>query len=407
MISLAEAWQRIDALTVGQPILLPVEPCPARQAAGRILAVDLCAALSLPPFDKSAVDGYALPDGPDEAAYRIRETVAAGQVSARPLSKGTAVKVMTGAPVPPGTGRVVKVEHTAQTEDLVRVLRSEGSVNICRCGEDVRQGEPLLPAGTRLGPLEIANLIACGVTAVPVRRTLRVAVLTTGDELVDGPESLSAGKIIDTNGPLLEQLLQRHGLHLAARAVIRDDLDSTVSGLRSALEQADVTIVCGGVSVGDFDFVPAAMDRLGLTLHFAGLAVKPGKPSLLASRGSGPTLALAFGLPGNPVVVFLMYHLLVLRAIARLRGQSSPYREVRLPLGQRFARRKADRLEFVPCRLEPDGTVTPLPTNGPAHLRALLGSDAFFMVPPEVTTLEPPAAVPCLFFEPSRLGGPW
>ncbi len=382
MIPLEEAFRRLDDALAG--LRLPVESLPTRSALGRVLAEDQHSRLDLPPFDKSAMDGYAIPSGQERDRYQLVGTVAAGQVPPHRLAPGVTVKVMTGAPVPPGTARVVMVEDTALEGETVVIRQRRTDTNICWRGEDVRVGDLVLPAGTPLTAADVANLIACGVTEVTVSARPRLAVLSTGQEIVDRVEEIGPGKIMNANGPLLVGLAREYGLEIVREASYPDDRAALVQGLESAAADSDLVVVSGGVSVGDFDLVPQALADLGFTLHFSRVAIKPGKPMTLATRGR----QVVFGLPGNPVSVYLTFHLFVLRGVARLTGATLSARELRFSLGESFRRRRAERQEFVPARLTASGALLPLEFHGSAHLLALSQADGFFVVPIGVTSLD-------------------
>ncbi|GAF72429.1 unnamed protein product, partial [marine sediment metagenome] len=214
---------------------VPTETVPVREATGRILAVEQRSQVDLPPFDKSAVDGYAVRADDPREAYRLAGVVAAGQPGTGPLTPGTTVKVMTGAPVPAGAARVVMVEQAAEQNGLVRFENPGAAGNICKRAEDIAVGQPILAPGTRLEALHVANLIACGISEVDVARRVRVAIIATGDELVDSPAQLSAGKIMNSNGPLLFGLAQKWGLAVTSENRAPDDKPKLTVALRKAL----------------------------------------------------------------------------------------------------------------------------------------------------------------------------
>jgi len=302
MIPLAEALERLQKALGGMS--LPAEVVPVGEALGRTLLEDPISRLDLPPFDKSAMDGFAIPPGGDGDEYRILETVAAGQTPSRPLEPGTATKVMTGAPVPENTARVVMVEQTRQSGQTVRVLSPDGPANICRQGEDVRRGDVVLHSPAVLGAAEIANLISCGISRVAVARRVRLAIVSTGEEIVDSVDQIRPGKIINANGPLLRCLCRQHGLEVALEAAVPDDPPAVLSALKTALERADIVVFSGGVSMGDFDCVGRAFLQAGLTVHFSRVAVKPGhhaghgpRPGRLRPAGQP-----GFGIPDIPPV---------------------------------------------------------------------------------------------------------
>ncbi len=374
-----------------------VETLPVRKAQGRILAADQCSRLDLPPFDKSAVDGYALLDGDGRESYELTATVAAGQPGGIELQPGTTVKVMTGAPVPAGAGKVVMVEYAQEEHGQVRIAKQSTAHNICRRAEDMAEGQVVLKAGQRLGALEVADLIGSGVTEVPVARRVRLAIISTGDEVVDDPSELKPGRIMNTNGPLLAGLAAEHGLEVVSQTHVGDDRGETKQVLKQALGSADIVVLSGGVSAGDFDFVPGVVSELSLTAHFERLAVKPGKPTLFAT-GNGSVL---FGLPGNPVAVFLMFHLFVLRAALHLSGVSLKLRELNLPLAADFRRRSHSRASYEPCCITRDGNVAAVEYHGSAHLSALLKTDGCFVVPVGVAEIQAGDSVAVL---PLRMG---
>ncbi len=382
MILLEEALERLGLALEG--MALEVEELPPARALGRILAEDARSLLDLPPFDKSAMDGYALLEGEEGRDLELLGTVRAGQGETPPLRPGGAVKVMTGAPVPPGTGRVIMREWTEEAGGRVRILRPGGPSNICRKGEDLKRGDLVLPAGTRITPSAAGNLVSCGLARVRVFRPVRVEILATGDEVVDHPEEIRPGRIMNCNGPMLAALAAKWGMEVTGESILPDDPVRTEEGIAAALERADFVILSGGVSEGDFDYVPAALKKLGIGILFDRVAVKPGRPMTLAKGGG----RLLFGLPGNPVSSFLMFHVFVLAAAAGLTGEREIHRDLRLVLGRDFRRRKGERLEFVPARISGEGRVEPLEYHGSAHLAALREADGFLLVPRGTTRLE-------------------
>jgi molybdopterin molybdotransferase len=362
-----------------------------RDGFGQILAADQVSRLSLPPFDKASMDGYAVLDGDVRDVYKFLETVMAGDTPTASLAAGTAIKVMTGAPVPSGAGRVIPFEHVRRHGDEIEVIRPTNDDNICLQGEDVRPGDVMLRAGVRLGPLEIANLISCGITEVGVFRPIRMAVLSTGDEIVDDPRDLAPGKIMNSNGPMLALLARRYSMEIVMEKSIPDRPADTVEAISTACKCADLVLLSGGVSVGDSDFVGEAMVDAGLCVHFSAVAVKPGRPLTFATCPG----AAVFGLPGNPVAVYVMFHLFVLRAAARMCAIPWTAREITLRLGREFHRRKSDRVEYVPCRIGDGGELIPVEYHGSAHLTALTVADGLFIVPLGVSSM--PAGQPVRF----------
>ncbi len=381
MITIEEMFAQLEAALGGAR--LGSERLPTGEALGRMLAADQRSTVDLPPFDKSAMDGFAVRADDERDRYRLLETVPAGTAPSLALEPGTATKVMTGAPVPEGTGRVIMQEQTEERDGEVHVLQHAGRPNICPQGEDIQRGARVLPAGACLGALEIANLLACGIAEVEVVLRPRLAVFSTGDELVAAPADLAPGKIVDSNGPLLCGLAAQHGLEVVRRAHLPDDQAVTTEGIRAAMADADLVVLSGGVSVGQFDFVGTALEELGLRVWFSEVAVKPARPVTCAARDGKLVLAL----PGNPVAVYLMFHLCVRRVVALLSGAPPELREVELPLAGDYSRRKATREQYVPVRVTAGGALEAVELHGSAHLLALMNADGLMRVPAGVATI--------------------
>lgn len=373
---------------------VPTETLAVRQAANRVVASDQRSKVQLPPFNKAAVDGYAIVGGDPHDEYSVAGVVVAGQPGIDTLEPGTAVKVMTGAPVPSGTAKVIMVEHATERNGRVRFDGYGAGNNICRIAEDVDLGQTIVTAGTRLGPLHIANLISCGISEVEVARQVRVAIFSTGDEIVESFEQLSPGKIMNTNGPLLSALGHRWGMAVVAECAVPDDRAKLKEALERESTTADMVVLSGGVSEGDYDFVPEVITDCGYQIHFSRVAVKPGLPTAFATRGK----SILFGLPGNPVAVYVMFHLLVLRAVETLSGGTCRVPEMKVRLASEVTRRSAARTEFCPCRILDDGRAEKTAYHGSAHLTALMESDGFLVIPNGVQSLPAGAEATLVMF---------
>jgi molybdopterin molybdotransferase len=372
----------MESALAGVP-LVEHEVVSVRESLGRVLAADLRSRLDIPPFNKAAMDGYAVCANDERDEYKLMDTVAAGSQSSVRLEPGGAIKVMTGAPVPDGSGRVIILEHVEERERTVQVKQHSTSANICLQAEDLHAGDVFLERGKLIGAVELANMVSCGVVDVEVYRRIRLALISTGDELVESPEQLAPGKIINSNGPLLKALATENGFDVVSNVTVGDDLEQTTAAIEQAVDRADIAVLSGGVSAGEFDYVPQAIECLGMCIHFARLAVKPGKPTTFAS-GEGRIL---LGLPGNPVAVYLMFHLFVLRAAGYLRGIKQAPRIASVRLASDITRKPGDRLEFVPCRLTEEGLAELLPYHGSAHQAALMRADGLAAIPAEAEEL--------------------
>jgi molybdopterin molybdotransferase len=380
MISLKNAFAIVD--TTIKPFFGATEILAIGQALGRVIAEDQVARVNLPPFDKATMDGYALMESDTNKFYKIVEVVAAGASATQKLTAAIAIKIMTGAPVPDNTKLVIPIENTEVQGDMLKIIALPKAPNIAKFSEDVKIGDLIMPRATRIKPVEIANLIACGITTVKVFKRPRVTIITTGDEIVDDIANITYGKIMNSNGPMIQALCEQYGLDVVRNITVGDDLNTLAKTLQGT--DADLIILSGGVSVGDFDFVAEALQKIAFTVHFNKLAVKPGRPLTFATKNN----VIAFGLPGNPIAVFLMFRLFVLRALLRMIAAPVKNDVVYLPLAQDYKKPSTDRVEYVPCKIQADGTLFPIAFHGSAHLTVLLNCDGFFAVPVETNGLK-------------------
>jgi len=289
-----------------------------RDARNCVLATQVTAQSNVPAHDNSAMDGFAINTSDIKAAateLRISQTIQAGHPGSR-LEAGTAARIFTGAAIPPGANAVVIQENASYDAEKVSILQVPSEhENIRPAGHDIRAGELILKQGRRLQPQDIALLASLGIAEVQVYRPLCIAIVNTGDELVAPGQSLEPGQIYDSNSYSLRALLQTLGMQVLESSIVKDDLASTEAALADAADQADCIISSGGVSVGDADYVKQALGKLG-ELSLWKLAIKPGKPFAYGRVKQTPF----FGLPGNPVAVFVTFLLLVKPYLLKLQG---------------------------------------------------------------------------------------
>ena len=342
-----------EALAIIRMQVEPLEICrvPLMRLAGYVLARPVTAAMPLPRFDHAAMDGFGL-RAADAASVPallpVQGTICAGDTALEPLRAGQAVKILTGAPIPPGVDTVVMKEFCTEMGGVVHVQRAvrEGE-NIRRAGEEFQPGDEVLPAGMRVTPPVVGQLAALGRTAAAVRRKPKVAIVVTGSELVRPGEALCAGQIYDANSYAIRAALASSGVNRCTVFHAVDDPGVMQDRLRKALHAADVVLTIGGISVGEFDFVKDAGTALGVTTHFWTVAIKPSKPTYFGTLGSDRGKKYLFGLPGNPVSALLAFHYFVRPALGQLLGQSagtapSVYAELATDL-----KKKAGREELV------------------------------------------------------------
>jgi molybdopterin molybdotransferase len=293
-------------------------------ALGRVLARDVVSDVDWPPFDTSAMDGYAVRtgDASGETARRERPgLVAAGDPVPPPLAAGEAVRLMTGAPLPAGADAVVPVEESHPEAGRVRFDREPRiGAHLRLRGESVASDTVLLKEADRLDPSGIALAALAGADPVSVRRRPRVAIATTGNELVPARERPREGRLRDSNGPMLAALCRARGWPTVLRSPVADEAAAVEDLFASATAEFDVLVTSGGVSAGDLDLLPPAAERAGWEILFHRVSVRPGKPVAFARRGG----AFWFGLPGNPVSASACFHLFVRRALDRFEGAKAP-----------------------------------------------------------------------------------
>jgi molybdopterin molybdotransferase len=378
LISITEARRRVlDAVT-----RLGDEDVSLDAALGRVLAEDVTSAIAVPPFDSSGMDGYALIAGP-EAELEVIDEARAGHPASEALRPGAAIRISTGAALPEGADAVVPVERTtapAGGDGRVRVPETAPGANIRRAGEDIRAGDVLLRAGTNLGAAELGVAASVGRASLCCALRPRVVVLATGDELTPPGEPLGPGRIYGSNGFALGAQVERAGATLAGRGTVPDTPDGTREAIREALEQADVVIVSGGVSVGPHDHVKDALHELGVEEHFWGVLLRPGKPTWFGTRDG----TLAFGLPGNPVSAMVTFQLFARPALAALQGAApNPLRATAVlahPVARNPSREEAVRvrLRHTDQGLEAETTGE----QGSHMLTSMLGADGLAMIAP-------------------------
>ena len=325
------------------------ESIPVLQALGRVLAQPVVSRVNVPPLDNSAMDGYAINTDDLAAGHTtlpVSQRIPAG-VTGEPLKKGSAARIFTGAPVPPGADAVVMQENTSAEGDEVTILKNpEPGQNIRRAGEDIGEGDTIMSAGRHVRAQEMGLAASVGVAELTVYRRVRVALFMTGDELVEPGTPLQPGQIYNSNRYTLSGQLQAMGCKVIDSGIVPDDFDATVAALQKAADSADLVISTGGVSVGEEDYVKLAIKKLG-EMKLWKIAVKPGKPLAFGDIGGTPLI----GLPGNPVSSFVTFVLFARPFIRKMQGLE-PGGLDGYPVKAGFDRKKAGtRREFFRARL--------------------------------------------------------
>jgi molybdopterin molybdotransferase len=376
LLSLADAQRTVLA----RVRLLPVEEIAVADAAGRVLAADVHAAVDLPPFPSSAMDGFALRAADTPGRLPVAARIAAGRPAERSLGSGEAMAIATGGVVPEGADAVVPIEHVVDHGNEVDVPDAVDQMdNIRPRGGDVRAGDTVLERGSVVRAAQVGALAAAGIARVSSCRRPRVALLTTGTELRRPGETLGPGQIYESNGAMLDAALRAAGAEVTALEPIEDDPAAHREALERALN-ADVVVTSGGVSVGPHDLVRSTLRGLGVEEVFWGVAVKPGKPLSFGVRGE----TLVFGLPGNPVSSLVGCELFVRPALLALQGAKDPSPRFHVGRLARAARRNAQRDELLRARssASDDGVVLDPVSGQDSHMivRAA-AADALVLAP--------------------------
>jgi molybdopterin molybdotransferase len=384
--------ERARELVLAGVVPLRAEQVPLGEALGRVLAEDAVSIEPVPGFDSSAMDGFAVraqdtegagPDSP--AALRDAGESRAGRPAGSTLGEGEAIRISTGAAVPAGADAVVRVEDTRSDDAGVLVeAEVEAGRDIRRAGEDFGAGETVLRRGTPIGAAEVGVLASLGLTSVPCHRRPRAHVLTSGDELIGPDEQMRPGAVRNSNAFSISALAELAGAEVAGVDSVPDDPDSTRAAIGAALD-ADVVVICGGVSVGEHDHVKPALAELGVEEAFWGIALKPGRPTWFGTRDG----TLVFGLPGNPVSAMVTFLLLVRSALAVLSGSDPERHRTSARLAEDYEKRPG-RAHAVRCGLElrEDGWhARPTGAQGSHILTSMLGADCLAMIPTEAGSL--------------------
>ncbi|MFH1833690.1 MAG: gephyrin-like molybdotransferase Glp [bacterium] len=383
MASIEEA--RVLVLAEAAP--LPVEARLLTEALGAVLGQEIIAPHDVPPFDNSAMDGFAVraadtvdasPESPSDLL--VCETIPAGHVASHTVGAGEAAKIMTGAPMPRGADAVVQSESAVEKAGRVFIQEAvKPSKNVRRAGEDVRLGDEVLATGSVLGPAEIGLIASMGFPAVQVHRRPRVAVISTGSELVEVDQRLGPGQIHNSNSYSLRAQCQQLGIEASALGIAPDDYEATRRLVERGLEY-DVLLTSGGVSVGQFDFVKDVQDELGIERKLWGVAMKPGKPLAFGVRDG----TLVFGLPGNPVSAMISFELFVRPALLRLMGYRKTTRPTYRATMTEDVAGADGRVSVVRVRAwREDGSwhASATGAQGSGILRSMVGANGLVLVP--------------------------
>ncbi len=398
MISVEEAVR----LILDQVHPLPGEEIPILEAGGRVLFEEVRAGRNVPPFANSAMDGFAVrwrdvaqASSENPITLRILEEVAAGYVAKRPVREGTAIKIMTGAPIPRGADAIVRVEYTESTREQVRIHRVDGPGNhIRRAGEDIQKRQTILEKGKLLTSADIGLLASVGKSRVRVYRKPLVAVISTGDELLEVNDPPRPGKIVNSNSYTLSSAIRETGAIPVPLGIVRDKRRKLAAAFKKALRYHAV-MTSGGVSVGDYDLVKEALRDVGVQMQFWKVAQRPGHPMAFGRIGQKPV----FGLPGNPVSSAVSFFLYARPALLKMMGHTHLFLPVIQATLEHEIKKSRGLKEFIRCQLRYDGDrafASSTGTQSSGVLRSLSLAQGLIVGREEQTVLETGSQVPVI-----------
>lgn len=348
------------------------------KAYGRVLARDLLSDIYMPPFNKSAMDGYACRKEDLKNTLEVIEVVVPGEAPVKTIKKNECSKIMTGAMVPEGADCVIMIEHTEIVdENRIRIVSESTKTNICLMGEDAKPNDLLLINGTRIKAQHLAVLASAGCAEPIVYKKPRIAIISTGDELVEPQQIPQISQIRNSNGYQLIVQVNNSGCLARYIGIIKDNEKILKESILNNLKKNDVLIITGGVSKGDFDFIPKILHDLKLEILFDRLAIQPGKPIVFATGHN----KFCFGLSGNPVSSFFQFELVVKPFLYKMLGYHYNPVYQKMPMGVDYIRKKSDRELFFPVRIADNGTILPVEFHGSAHIRSLIEADGIVSIP--------------------------
>jgi molybdopterin molybdotransferase len=391
LLSVAQAIAILDAT----PVHPRIQRIPLQSASTRRLAQDLIADRDDPPFEKSLMDGYAL-RAADGNTRRIIGDIPAGQSSTRPIEPGQAMSIMTGAPLPPGADTVVPIEQTTRDGTTLHLqLTPQLGQAIAPRGQDCRAGTTVLYKGTTLGPAQIAVAAAMGAATVDVFARPRVAILSTGNEIVPVDQRPGAAQIRNSNSHMLLALLTRLGCDVIDLGIVADEPELIRTKLEEGMDN-DALFVTGGMSMGEYDYVPRLLAEIGVELRISKLRIKPGKPFVLGVRAGDAGDRFVFGLPGNPVSGYVCTLRLASRLLARMSGGAAAAdgfitASLDAPLPP-----NGSREFYQPALLDEAGAVLPLQWKGSADIYTLASANALIRREEDAPALPAGAKVQCI-----------
>lgn len=360
------------------------ESVPFMQSVGRILAEDILSDINMPPFNKAAMDGYACRKSDIHNELSVIETIGAGKVPQKTVGENECAKIMTGAMMPEGADTILIVEDCKILPNgRVKFLKEISKSNICYLAEDVKRGDIVIPEGTRISTRHIPTLAGTGKTEVMVYKAPQVAVISTGDELVEPDKQPETSQIRNSNSYSILAQLQSSGISGHYLGIAKDDREEIRKKFQEA-SFADITVFSGAVSMGDYDYIPEILQEQGVEILFHGVSAKPGQKTIFGKKGNRWYL----GVPGNPVSSFVQIQFLLLPFIYKLMHGRDEALRLQMRLRTPYNRKRGRNKEFIPVKIHPDSSVEKVEYHGSGHINSLGYADGFMVVERGVTEIQ-------------------
>lgn len=365
--------------------MLGTEKVEMVKSLNRVLRQDVLSDMNMPPFDKSAMDGYACRMDDIVNELEVVETIQAGYKPKLKIGKNQCAKIMTGAMIPEGADCVIIVEEVKEISPTkIRFRKEKTSANICYRAEDVTVGEKLLEKGIRITEKEIASLALTGCAEPLVSIKPKVGIITTGDEIIEPINIPQESQIRNTNAYQLIAQCENFGCETNYYGIVNDTEEEITVAIIKARQECDLVLLTGGVSMGEFDLVPAILKKNGFKLLFEKVAVQPGKPTVFGKCED----TFVFGMPGNPVSSFIVFEFFVKEYLAGLMGLKNYYKSLSLEMDFDFKRKRSERLARVPVKINNEGKVESIEYHGSAHISSLAFADGIISIPIGVTEIK-------------------
>lgn len=372
MILIEQAERILNEISVSPEI----EEIHLEGALGRILAQDIVSGIDMPPFNKSGMDGYAVISEDASEKYKVVEIIPAGKVPRRKIHPGECAKIMTGGIVPEAADRVIKRELAVEENGYMRITGREENKNVCIAGEDIQKGETVLETGRKIRPQEVGVIASMGLNKLKVYAKPKVGIISTGSEIVSPGKEIKPSQIYDSNSYSLYAQVVQAGAELSEKRTVGDEPGRIEETIRKLSDSCDVLLISGGVSAGDFDYVPDILKELGFTLHFEKVAVKPGKPTVFGTKND----RYVFGVPGNPVSTFVVFELFIKPFLFRMMGHTYEPFMISAMLEESIQRKRTERASYIPVGYK-KGVVQAMAYHGSAHIHALTHANALLCIP--------------------------